>query len=104
MQTVVLPATICQNIDKRVCSFIWGSCQGEKKMHLIDWDTICQPKELGGLDIRSAQEMNEAYMVKLVWGMFTHPDELWAQVLGTKYMLTVGGRLVPRGTKRATRL
>ncbi|CAL1412328.1 unnamed protein product [Linum trigynum] len=34
-------------------------------IHLLDWDTICKPKDQGGLGLRSARCLNLAYLVKL---------------------------------------
>ncbi|CAN1825158.1 hypothetical protein LINPERHAP1_LOCUS31049 [Linum perenne] len=49
MQTSLLPAYICEKIDQRIRNFIWGSDQGKRKVHLVNWDMICKLKELGGV-------------------------------------------------------
>lgn len=48
MQTTRIPATISHEIDMCNCRFIWGSTEGKKKIHLVAWDKVCQPKENGG--------------------------------------------------------
>ncbi|CAL1356335.1 unnamed protein product [Linum trigynum] len=88
MQTAVLPAGICDQIDQKIRAFIWGSQQGRRRIHLINWETICLPKDQGGLGLRSARELNAAYHMKLAWTMLTNPDELWVQVLKEKYLKT----------------
>ncbi|CAN1142230.1 Putative ribonuclease H protein At1g65750 [Linum perenne] len=85
MQTSVLPVTTCDAIDRRIRNFVWGSTTEEKKMHLVAWDQVCKPKSLGGLGLRQARILNQAYMIKLAFIFFQKSDVLWVQVLQSKY-------------------
>ncbi|CAN1746203.1 Putative ribonuclease H protein At1g65750 [Linum perenne] len=100
MQTTVLPNHICEQIDQRIRSFVWGSEQGKRKVHLVKWEDICRPKDLGGLGLRSAQSFNRAFILKLAWGILKRPKELWANLLLTKYLKPTTGGFTPRNTKR----
>ncbi|CAN1809470.1 Putative ribonuclease H protein At1g65750 [Linum perenne] len=100
MQTTLLPAEICEIIDRKIRSFIWGARDGERKLHLVNWETVCKPKNQGGLGLRSARELNMAYLMKLTWSVLKKPSELWAQVLTTKYMKRTINGLEPKKTKR----
>ncbi|CAN1351644.1 Putative ribonuclease H protein At1g65750 [Linum perenne] len=100
MQTTLLPNEICENIDKKIRSFIWGSINGERKLHLLKWEKICQPKDRGGLGIRSAKELNHAFLMKLIWGMLKNPEALWVRVLRTKYLQQTSNGLEPKKSKR----
>lgn len=62
MQSTLLPATICEEIDKRCRSFLWGSNTSARKVHLVAWDQVCKRKEEGGLGLRHAKRQNNAYM------------------------------------------
>ncbi|CAN1842763.1 Putative ribonuclease H protein At1g65750 [Linum perenne] len=86
MQTALLPASICEGIDRKIRDFIWGSVEGARKIHNINWETVCKPKNLGGLGLRSARDLNKAFIMKIVWGLIDRPSELWAQVLSSKYL------------------
>ncbi|CAN1800035.1 Putative ribonuclease H protein At1g65750 [Linum perenne] len=86
MQTAVLPVHICDGIDRKIRNFIWGSTNGARKIHNINWDMVCRPKSLGGLGLRSARELNRAFIMKLVWGVLSRPEELWVKVLTSKYL------------------
>ncbi|CAN1841739.1 Putative ribonuclease H protein At1g65750 [Linum perenne] len=86
MQTSLLPAYICDSIDRKIRNFIWGSTEGARKIHNINWETVCKPKKLGGLGLRNARDLNKAFLMKIVWGLLTHPTDLWAKVMIGKYL------------------
>ncbi|CAN1191394.1 Putative ribonuclease H protein At1g65750 [Linum perenne] len=86
MQTALLPAYICDSIDRKIRNFIWGSTEGARKIHNINWETVCKPKRLGGLGLRNARDLNKAFLMKIVWGLLTHPSDLWAKVMISKYL------------------
>ncbi|KAK4259282.1 hypothetical protein QN277_005629 [Acacia crassicarpa] len=93
MQTVALPKGICEEIEKKNRSFLWGSTQDKRKLHLVDWDTVCKPKKNGGLGLKHLYRQNQAYMMKLGWNMMKRRDDLWVKVLRSKYKC--GDNLVP---------
>ncbi|CAN1132937.1 Putative ribonuclease H protein At1g65750 [Linum perenne] len=100
MQTTLLPVEISNEIDRKIRSFIWDSKNGERKVHLVNWDTVCKPKSQGGLGLRSARELNQAFLMKLIWGMMKRPNDLWVQLLTSTYMRKSVGGLITRKTKR----
>ncbi|CAN1831532.1 Putative ribonuclease H protein At1g65750 [Linum perenne] len=104
MQTSLLPGYICEKIDQRIRTFIWGSDQGKRKVHLVKWEVICKPKELGGLGLRSAKSLNQAFLLKIAWGILKRPYELWVELLLTKYLKKSSNGLLPRGTRRFSNL
>ncbi|CAN1153703.1 Putative ribonuclease H protein At1g65750 [Linum perenne] len=87
MQTTVLPIATCEKIDRKIWNFIWGSTEGVRKMHNVNWETVCKPKSLGGLGLRSARELNMAFLMKVVWNIISRPDELWVKALSSKYLV-----------------
>ena len=86
MQSNKLPKMLCNNIDKTVKNFIWGSSKDERKLHLINWEIMTKGKDMGGLGIRSMQKMSLAFMAKLRWRLLLAKNELWAQILHSKYV------------------
>ncbi|GKV16237.1 hypothetical protein SLEP1_g26909 [Rubroshorea leprosula] len=65
--------------------FLWGS-DATNKPHLVNWETVCQPRELGGLDLRSARENNQALVTKLGWQLISDPNKPWFKALLAKYL------------------
>ncbi|CAN1788147.1 Putative ribonuclease H protein At1g65750 [Linum perenne] len=70
MQTSVLPINTCDEIDRRIRNFVWGSSSEERNIHLVSWEHICMPKSKGCLGLRLARHLNTAYMVKLAFLFF----------------------------------
>ena len=69
MQYIKLPSEVCKKLDKIYRDFLWGDTFDKKKMHLVNWDTMCLPKNLGGLGIKKTKKMNEALLAKAGWQM-----------------------------------
>ncbi|CAN1142695.1 Putative ribonuclease H protein At1g65750 [Linum perenne] len=86
MQTTLLPASITKDIDARIRNFVWGSTSDKRKTHLISWDVVCRPKSEGGLGLKKAKELNEAFMMKLGWLILKAPEKLWVNILASKYL------------------
>ncbi|CAI0443411.1 unnamed protein product [Linum tenue] len=86
MQTAVLPMTVCDVIDKKIRRFVWGGEEGQAKVHLVKWETICRSKDDGGLGLRSARALNLAYLMKLGWTFLNNENDLWVKVVQGKYV------------------
>ncbi|WCJ35671.1 DNAse I-like superfamily protein [Euphorbia peplus] len=85
MQTVMLPASICNSLDMVSRKFLWGATTEVRRISLVNWDTVCRSRNSGGLGIRKTKEFNTALVAKLGWRILTEPDSLWARVLKAKY-------------------
>ncbi|CAL1355372.1 unnamed protein product [Linum trigynum] len=104
MQTALLPAYVREYIDKKIRGFIWGSSEQGRKVHLVDWETLYRPKAEGGLGLRSATRMNDAFMLKIAWRLFVEQDSIWAQVIRGKYLREVNGIWYPPRNGRLSNL
>ncbi|KAK8475930.1 hypothetical protein V6N12_056671 [Hibiscus sabdariffa] len=62
MQTTRLPIAVCSEIDKIVRGFIWGSSMETRKISLVNWFAISQPRNRGGLGIPRSNERNLTFM------------------------------------------
>ena len=68
---------VCHSIEKLFRNFLWSANSSQTKRNLINWKTICLPKNEGGLGLRRVKEMNEACMLKLGWLAMTS-SSIWA--------------------------
>lgn len=75
----------------------------KKKIHLVRWDSLIQPRKNSGLGIKDISLDNQALLFKWIWRFNQQHDSLWAQVLKAKYSfqsesgisLVVGNNLSP---------
>ncbi|CAN1162915.1 Putative ribonuclease H protein At1g65750 [Linum perenne] len=85
MQTSVLPVNTCEEIDRRIRNFVWGTTAEERKASLVAWETICLPNEKGGLGLKMARQLNRAYLTKLAFIFLKDKERLWVRLLQHKY-------------------
>ena len=86
MQCISFPSNVCNSIDKIIRDFLWGSSPEHRKMHLVNWNKVTLPKELGGLGIVQMKARNLALLAKLCWRLASNPEAPWASMLAKKYL------------------
>lgn len=86
MQCNKLPVKVCEEVNKLVRDFLWGSTTDKKKIHLVGWNKVTNPINLGGLGIFDMKARNTALLVKLCWRIASSPGMPWAQMLTCKYL------------------
>lgn len=87
MQTMDVPISICKDMDRLNRNFLWGDSESSKKIHLVNWDIVCNNKKVGGLGLRKAKAQNLALMPKMGWKILSNEECLWAKVVKGKYLL-----------------
>jgi len=85
MQTAKLPRSLCDELDRKNRSFLWGGNAEQRKIHHVNWATITKSKDYGGLGLRSMRQANTAFSMKLGWRVLTEKDSLWSRILRSKY-------------------
>lgn len=85
MQTMLVPAGVCDKIEGIIRLFIWGRADGNNACHLVSCETLTKLKCHSELGIKHMQGMNRAFLTKLGWKMVMEKDRLWAKVLNSKY-------------------
>lgn len=76
---------VCNEMDTIIRAFWWGYGQGEKKLHLLNWEKICQPKRKGGLGIKNFGPMNPVMLAKQYWNLYQNPNSLLVRTYKVKY-------------------
>ena len=66
--------------------FLWGGGNLEGKIHLVKWEVVCTNKNKGGLGLRKLALLNKALLGKWIWRYACKKDNLWKQVITTKYV------------------
>ena len=86
MQISVLPCSTCTKLDALCRNFIWGSSGEQRKIDLVCWDMVCKPKNYEGLGIKKLAWVNEAFMMKLAWGILANEDDFWVKMIRGIYL------------------
>ena len=86
MQCQSLPIKVCNQIDKLIRNFLWGSTEEKRRLHLVRWETVTLPKELGGLGLHNMKDINNALLAKLCWRLACEQEAPWAKMLVAKYL------------------
>ena len=73
------------HFDKQRSGFLWSGQQGKKNYHLVNWKTVCLPKDQGGLGVLDLKIMNIALLAKWLWKLFNEKG-LWQSFLHAKYL------------------
>lgn len=84
MQVAWLPESVCNDIDRLIRNFVWKDYNG-KGINLVKWRQVAQPRNSGGLGIRSARHMNIALLGKLVAELVAESRAPWAQLIRNRY-------------------
>ena len=63
-----------------------GSTEEKRRLHLVRWETVTLPKELGGLGLHNMKDINNALLAKLCWRLACEQEAPWAKMLVAKYL------------------
>ncbi|KAL5579343.1 hypothetical protein UlMin_011785 [Ulmus minor] len=85
MSCFKLPKRLIKDIHRLIARFWWGSSASQRKLHWAKWDTLCQPKEKGGLGFRDLEGFNKALLAKQGWRLIRSPNSLVGKVLKACY-------------------
>ena len=80
-----VPNRVADKLVSLLRRFLWGGGSEQNKIVGIKRETICLPKEKGGLGLKDIKTFNLALLGKWKWNLFKHQGELWDRVLESKY-------------------
>ncbi|KAK1692879.1 hypothetical protein QYE76_009576 [Lolium multiflorum] len=71
--------------DSHRSKFFWEGAGPKRKYHLVNWPSVCRPKEFGGLGLLNTKKMNVALLLKWIWRLYQEEDTIWAHIIRAKY-------------------
>ena len=86
-----MSVSICSRLEKIQREFLWSGGSLVKKIHLVNWKTVCTEKKKGGLGLRRFSILNKALMCKWCWRFANERDCLWRKVIRSKFGEDYGG-------------
>jgi hypothetical protein len=87
MSSFLLPTSISSSLDRAFKNFWWGFPKDKaRNLSLKSWNSICLPKEEGGLGFRRMHDFNLSLIAKLGWKLLSNSDCLWVNQLQKKYI------------------
>ncbi|KAH9748716.1 reverse transcriptase domain-containing protein [Citrus sinensis] len=99
MSVFRIPQGLCNDIEKAIAKFWWGSSNKHKGIHWARWERMCHAKIRGGLGFRDFSSFNHALLAKQGWRLLHNPDSLMAKILKAKYFSHCGFMEAKLGSK-----
>ncbi|PKI76621.1 hypothetical protein CRG98_002930 [Punica granatum] len=91
----ILPKKLIRIVENKCKSFLWrgmdSNAAGKAK---IAWDTICLPKNEGGLGIKRLAVWNNACIMRFIWLIISGAGSLW---IPSFYAYRITGRISGSG-------
>ncbi|KAH9679641.1 putative reverse transcriptase/RNA-dependent DNA polymerase [Citrus sinensis] len=95
MSVFKLPASICEDIQKAIARFWWGSTSDRRGIHWAKWEKLCQAKMRGGMGFPDFTSFNQALIAKQGWRIIQHPESLMARIMqkGLRWKIGSGNQV-----------
>ncbi|XP_058763724.1 uncharacterized protein LOC131637156 [Vicia villosa] len=79
------PTKVLKEIKGLQSNFLWSGNVNKRSIHWVKWDTICKPKEKGGLGVRDFGEFNKVLLLKWKWRFLKEDKAIWSSFMGLRY-------------------
>ena len=76
-----LPKRFYAKVDSLCSAFLWNNKTTSASGARVSWESICKPKQEGGLGIRKLEDYQSVFQLKRVWNYFTSSESLWSRWL-----------------------
>lgn len=82
-----IPGSVADKMEVLFRNFLWNDTEDSHRYYLVDWKSICKPKVVRGLRLRSIMDYNKALLVKWLWRFGIDNDSLWHRVVIVRFGL-----------------
>ena len=72
-------------INTQLANCLWDDTEGNHKIHLANWLSVCMKKEYGELGISNLQDMNLCMLGSWIKRYIEGEGSLWKKVVDSKY-------------------
>ncbi|KAK2647324.1 hypothetical protein Ddye_014813, partial [Dipteronia dyeriana] len=76
---------VAKRIENLQRDFFWNDGVLKKKVHGVDWVSLCKSKRFGGLGIGRIKDKGVSLMAKWIWRFGNEHSSLWKMILCAKY-------------------
>lgn len=73
----LLPNQCLEEIEHMCNAFLWKGAPNSARGAKVSWESVCTPKESGGLGLRRLLAWNKVLGLKLIWLIFAGSGSLW---------------------------
>ena len=84
MSVFKLPVGTCNDIQKAIARYWWGSKEDKRTIHWASWHKLSQSKSRGGLGFGDFSSFNQALVAKQGWRIIQNSKSLVAKVVQAK--------------------
>ena len=85
MSLFKIPKAICDGINSVLAKYWWDQSRNEKKIHWINWNKLCSPKNKGGIGFWDIHAFNLAMLAKQAWSLIQGSHSLFYKVYKARY-------------------
>lgn len=94
MSTYLIPPSVCDEIEKMMNSYWWGSSgDATKGIRWMSWERLSTPKSQGGMGFRHLHAFKFAMLGKQAWKLLTQPDLLVTKLLKVRWKIGNGASI-----------
>ena len=73
----ILPSECIKHINSLCVAFLWKGNLDGRYTTRVAWETVCSPKEEGGLGLKNLNLWNKTCSIKLFWMLLFKTESIW---------------------------